>query len=326
MPLPRRALSRIAAALVPLGAAGCLETAAWVAMPFVYRRAALPDERVRSDLPYRSDGAADPAKHRLDLYLPDPAQSGAPPWPVLVFVHGGGWTSGDRSLRVGGRDVYGNIGRFYAARGVATAIVSYRLQFDVTWREQVDDVARAVAWLHQNIPRYGGDANALFLAGHSAGAHLVNRVALDAELTRRLGLSGVCGLVSVSGAALDLTDEETYALGASRDYYEARFRNGDPGEAWADEASPASFVTAAAPASLLLYAEGDWPALKRQAQVFGAKLERAGVPRRVLEIPDEDHYTIVLALSRAPGLASQSVLDFVRATSRACAPSALQRG
>src|SRR5690606_35188130 len=80
-------------------------------------------------------------KTRLDLFFP--AGSG---WPVMVFVHGGGWSSGDKDLRVGGRDVYRNIGRFYAARGIGVAVINYRLLPGVHWRTQLRDVAHAALY------------------------------------------------------------------------------------------------------------------------------------------------------------------------------------
>lgn len=315
-----RALRRIARrlpALAPLATVGCLQATAWLVMPFHYEKASIAPDRVIADLPYRSDAAADPHKHRLDLFLPEPTDAVASP--VMVFVHGGGWTSGDRALRVGGRDVYRNIGRFYANRGIATAVVSYRLQFEFSWLDQVDDVARAVAWTQRNIERFGGDARALFLVGHSAGGYLAARVALDGKLAARVGMADVCGIASVSGAGFDLGDEETYALGAKREYYERRFRNGDPGDGWVREASPVSYVTRAAPPGLLLYAQDDWPALRRQANVLGSALAGVGVPQRVVEIPDEDHYTIAVALSRAGSSASEAVLQFVRGNAPRCA-------
>jgi acetyl esterase/lipase len=311
-----RMMARALAVVATLGILGCLETAAWLVMPFHYEKASISADRVVADIAYRSDAAADPDKHRLDLFLPDPAASEA--GPVMVFVHGGGWISGDRALHMGGRDVYRNIGRFFAGRGVATAVVSYRLQFEFSWLDQVDDVARALAWTQRNIGRYGGDARALFLVGHSAGAYLAARVAFDRELAARQGMPDVCGIASVSGAGFDLADEETYALGAKREYYERRFRNGDPGDAWLREASPVSYVTRAAPPALLLYAQKDWPALRRQAHVLADALTAAGVPRRVVEIPDEDHYSIAVALSRAGSTTSEAVLRFVRSNAPRC--------
>src|SRR5436190_478525 len=65
-------------------------------------------------------------KHRLDLFIPEETN-----WPVFVFVHGGSLDSGDKCLRVCGADLYGNIGRFYASRGIGVAVINYRLQPEV---------------------------------------------------------------------------------------------------------------------------------------------------------------------------------------------------
>src|SRR6185295_15486153 len=115
-------------------------------------------------------------KRQLDLFLPS-----APDFATVVFVHGGGWTSGDRMLTTGGADVYRNIGRFLAARGFATAVISYRLLFDVDWRGQAGDVARAVAFVQKSIEAKGGRPHGVFLMGHSAGAQLATRIALEPE-------------------------------------------------------------------------------------------------------------------------------------------------
>jgi arylformamidase len=302
---------------------GCFTAGVWVAMPFLFEPAELPDAQVLRDLAYREDARADPDKHRLDLYLPRAPGASGEAWPLLVFVHGGGWTSGDKALRAGGRDIYANIGRFFAANGVGAALVNYRLQFGVTWREQVADVADAVAWLAAHAAGFGGDPDAIFLSGHSAGAQLVTRVALDRELAAERGLPRVCGLVPVSGAGYDLADDETYALGASRRYYERRFRAADPGDAWLREASALSFVTPQAPPALVLYAEDDWEALHRQARLLSDALRKAGVPARLLQVPEEDHYTVVLTLSSRKRLeAAPSILDFVRSASCRATPFA----
>jgi acetyl esterase/lipase len=267
-------------------------------MPFLYERAELPADQVVRDIRYRADAAADPLKHQLDLYLPRPSGAPGAPWPVLVFVHGGGWTSGDKDQREGGRDVYANIGRYFAARGIGVAVVNYRLQYEVTWREQVADVADAVAWVHGHAGSYGADTSAIVLAGHSAGAQLVARVALDREWAERHRAPSVCGLVLVSGAGFDIADAGTYEVGAKRSYYERRFRAGDESDAWQVEASPIAHVSPEAPAALLLYAENDWPAIQRQTLLLRDALDSAGGETQVVQVPGQDHYTIVLTLSR----------------------------
>src|ERR1051325_5965522 len=105
----------------------------------LYKPVMLGEDQVRRDIAYRKN--SEDQKHRLDLFLP--AGSG---WPGLIFVPGGGLCSGDKEVRVGGADVYGNIGRFYASRGIGVAVINYRLQPLVSWRQQVEDVACATAW------------------------------------------------------------------------------------------------------------------------------------------------------------------------------------
>lgn len=286
-------------------AGGCTTLAYGIGIPLLYRNAPLPEDRIVRDLAYADDGLA---KHRLDLFRADGTG-----WPLLVFVHGGGWTSGDKDLRVAGADVYGNIGRFYAGRGIGVAVVNYRLQPDVAWPEQVADVARAVAWLHGNVARFGGDPTRLFVCGHSAGAQLAARVALDPAPLAALGADRriVKGIVSVSGAALDLTDAEAWRLGQPRGYYETRFRNGDAGDGWMRAASPIRFVTPDAPPTLVIFAEGDPADLRRQGRVFAARMDAAGVPVETVVVPGSSHTRIVLTLSRPDTVAADAILRFV---------------
>jgi acetyl esterase/lipase len=231
---------------------------------------------------------------------------------VLVFVHGGGWTHGDRAQRAGGAEVIRNIGRFFASRGVGAAVISYRLQPDVTWRDQVADVGRAVGWVQHAVGRWGGRPEALFLSGHSAGAHLSARFALDPAARAAAG-ADVCGLILVSGAAYDLADAETYALGADRDYFEARFR--EPGDAdWERHASVVPLVGPQSAPALVVYASGEPAKLRRQSDLLVAAYRRVGAPVEQVVVPGEDHERIVLTLSRDDKTAAPAMLDFIRGT------------
>ena len=160
--MPRSLLAAALAAGTALFLAGC-QPALWVGIQFVYDEADLPAGQIKKDLAYAEGPSADPEKHRLDLFLPAPSEEN---WPTVIFVHGGGWTEGDKDLRVGYQDVYGNIGRFFAARGIGAAVINYRLLGDgVQWPAQIEDVARATAYVHDHIAEYGGDPAALFLMG-----------------------------------------------------------------------------------------------------------------------------------------------------------------
>lgn len=322
MPLrrPRLILAGALVAAAAVAATGCGALYA-VGIRLVYDEAALPAANVRAGLAY-VEGSPDP-KHRLNLFLPLADSVRAGPWPVVVFVHGGGWTTGDRDFRFGGEDLYNNVGRYLAQRGIGAAVVSYRLLPDVRWPAQVEDVARAAAWVRGHVAAYGGDPDALFLMGHSAGAQLATRVALDADAQAAAGLppGAVCGAIPVSGAALDLTDRETFALEDDFDYYSARFsddgvaRAEPPAEpaAWQVAASPLRLVRPGAPPFLILYAGGETGALQRQSRLLDGALRGAGVESRVVVVPGQSHTRIVPTLSRDDRTAGPAVVAFVRA-------------
>jgi len=290
---------------------GCGRFGEWIAVRLFYREAVLTRAKVFKDLSYWAGPSADQRKHRLDFYVPEGTA-----WPVLIFVHGGGWRRGDKALKFGGADPYGNIGRFYAARGIGVAVVNYRLQTAVTWRDQVKDVARALAWVHGHADDYGADKRAIFVSGHSSGAQLAARAALDQELLREMRLPpGVpCGVIAVSGAPFDISDSQTYSLGTNPALYERYFRAGENGDRWKYEASAINFVTPSAPPFLLLHGRWEAKGLKRQNQVMYEALKAAGVASQLVITPWEEHFLIVAALSRPERVASTAILDFIRTT------------
>ncbi len=132
----------------------------------------------------------DNRKHRLDLYTPKSTK----PAPVLMFIHGGGWQMGDRWQ-------YALVGRRMAERGIACAVISYRLSPGVKHPEHIRDCARAFAWLYRNVGKYGGDPERMFVSGHSAGGHLTALLALDPQWLEAEGVpaGAVRGAVPISG-------------------------------------------------------------------------------------------------------------------------------
>lgn len=281
----------------------------YAGIALLYKKAPLADAQVKYDLPYIDHSVL--AEQQLNLFLPKGTN-----WPVFVFVHGGNWDAGDKGLRVGGADVYGNIGRFYAARGIGVAVINYRLQPTVNWREQVKDVAAATAWIHAHIAEYGGSPHRIFLGGHSAGAQLACHVALDPAPLAGQGLSPliISGVISVSGAGLDMADQKTYDLGAKRAYYATRFGDNGPCEIWQREASPITYITSNAPSFLILYAEGESKALQRQSQRLSEVLKGGLVPCRLVVVPGQSHERMVLTMSRPDRTSAEAILDFIYET------------
>ena len=128
-------------------------------------------------------------KNLLDLYAP--RRGGL--WPMLVFVHGGGWDSGDRRE-------YGFVGRALAARGFLVACADYRVFPEVVYPAFVEDLAAAASWLAAHAAQDGGDPQRLVLVGHSAGAYNAVAFALQPGRYGALALAGrIKAVVGLSG-------------------------------------------------------------------------------------------------------------------------------
>jgi len=260
---------------------------------------------VRLDVAYRTGEGADAAKHRLDLFLP-----GDPGWPMLVFVHGGSLKKGDTAQRLAGHDFYRNIGRFYAARGVGVALINYRLQPEVNWLGQADDVATAVAWLMPRLEELGGNGQ-FYLSGHSAGAWLMGHVALDAELQASHGIDPemISGVISISGSGFDLTDDLTWELFGREKRWHRRFSIEPDDPDWKERASILPHLKTDSPPFLLLYASDEWPALVRQNRLMCEALKTTSAGCQIVEIKDLGHRRMVLAISHAGNPVASKILD-----------------
>ena len=157
--------------------------------------AAIPDVSIAADIPYTVRPGADPRQTNLDVYIPM-AASGLP---VLMYVHGGGWTSGDK-------DAVGAKAAYFTAHGFIFVSINYRLMPAVWPAQQAADVAQAVAWVKENIGAYGGDGTRIFVLGHSAGAHLTALIASDETYLHEAGLGpgALRGVILLDSAAYDV--------------------------------------------------------------------------------------------------------------------------
>ncbi len=109
-------------------------------------------------------------QQNLDLYIPESENADA--LPVVVFFHGGRWTEGNTGL-------YKFVGSRLAKAGYLVVLPNYRKYPDVKFPEMMEDPAKAVAWVADNIGEYGGDAGSIQLMGHSSGAHMGALLAAD---------------------------------------------------------------------------------------------------------------------------------------------------
>ncbi|HEY6555978.1 MAG TPA: alpha/beta hydrolase [Polyangiaceae bacterium] len=156
--------------------------------------------RTHTDLSYNPPGHS-VATRKLDLYLP----AGETPKPVIVWVHGGGWTVGDKTERDENGVQRGALKSILAQvpRGIAVASINYRLSGEATFPAPVQDVKLAVRWLKANAATYKLDPNKVILAGESAGGHLAALAAVSQDLFE-LSVAGwpnssVAGVVDIVG-------------------------------------------------------------------------------------------------------------------------------
>lgn len=277
-----------------------------LANPFAFRRAARrAGVEVHRDIPFAPYGR----RGLLDVYTSEvtPA-TGAP---VLLQVHGGGWT-------IGNKDQQGlPLMQHMAAKGWVCVAINYRLAPRDPWPAQIVDVKAAIAWIKDNIAAYGGDPSYVAITGGSAGGHLTALAAVtpnapefqpgfeaaDTSVQAAVPYYGVYDVAGASGLrTAELMRDKFLAPVvfkkspvADRDVFE--------------EASPLLRVTADAPDFFVIHGSRDTLVDPGQARAFVAAL-RATSKRTVTyaELPGAQH-----AFDIFPSIRSQHL---VRATDR----------
>jgi acetyl esterase/lipase len=242
------------------------------------------------NIAYRTDADADAERHKLDIYTP----KGKKDFPVLFFVHGGSWKSGNKAL-------YAALGNSFATAGVGTVVINYRLSPKVKHPAHVEDVAKAFAWTCENIGRYGGKADRVFACGHSAGGHLVSLLATDASWLKaeKRTTADIRGVVSISGVYS--IDNEFRLFG------DVFGKNADVCKA----ASPLTHATGKHPPFLIAYADNDFAQLDKMAIDLDAALKKCASPTTLLKLADRNHYTIIMKLIDAADPLNKAVAEFI---------------
>lgn len=244
-----------------------------------------PNVDVRKDITYIEGDAADAPKHKLDLYLPKEQKN----FPVLVFLHGGSWRSGDRST-------YPALGNRFAKLGIGVAIPSYRLMPKNPHPAQIEDAAAAFAWVYKNIAQFGGDPSRIYIAGHSAGGHLVALLALDPVYLKKFDvpLTAIKGVAAISGV---------YDVSKI-----AGFKTSD-GD---DSPSPIAHVHSNTPPFLVSYCQWDYLALPLQAREFADALKKSFDPVELLYVPGQGHISEIIHIVDDDDVIAQAILKLIQ--------------
>lgn len=213
---------------------------------------------------------------KADVYAP----KGAVNAPVVVFFYGGRWSEGNKEL-------YEFVGGALAKQGFVAVLPDYQLYPKVKFPIFIEDSAKAVRWAHDNAARYGGDANRLFVMGHSSGAYNAAMLAIDESYLKAVGGSRqwLAGMIGLAGPYdfLPFTDDDIKDMFGPPERYKST--------------QPINHVDGQNPPMLLMHGEDDTSVFPKNTRNFAKKIIAAGGPVEVVIYPKLSHSWIVATLS-----------------------------
>lgn len=222
----------------------------------------------------------------VDVYLPEHT---AGPVPAVVYVHGGGWSSGDR-------DDSAPWQQWLSDQGYAVFSIDYRLAPAPRWEDAVGDVKCALGWVRDNAATYGADAQNVSIAGDSAGGHLSMMAAYtvgdpalapscavdEAPVASVMSWFAPTDLASLE-ADSDMPDSArgylTDFLGAGLTEEPARY----------ETASPLTYAGPGLPPTMIVQGGADRLVPLEQGAALADALRRAGVPVTAVDLPWAHH-------------------------------------
>jgi acetyl esterase/lipase len=262
-------------------------------------------QAVKRDIPY-----ADPAHERqvLDVYSPP----GAKGLPVVFWIHGGGWQTGDKA------DVQTKP-RAFTDRGFVFVSTNYRLLPGVDMATIVRDVAKSIRWVHDHVAEFGGDPTRILIMGHSAGAQLAALICTDDRYFKSEGLSLaiVNGCVPVDGDTYDVpaiietaeTRWRVHGLPRAKFGHREKFGN-DPVKHRDFSAVTHVARDKGIPPFLILHVAGH-PDTTAQALRLGNALREAGLPAMVFGAKETTHSKINADLGLPDDPATKALFAFL---------------
>jgi acetyl esterase/lipase len=242
-------------------------------------------QRVTRDIPY----AMTHERQVLDVYAPD----GAKNLPVVFWIHGGGWQSGDKAMVAQKPKAFMDAGFVFVS-------INHRLLPTVDMGAITRDVASALGWVHKNVATYGGDPTRLLVMGHSSGGQLAALMCTDDRYAKAEGfsLSIIKGCVPVDADTFDIPAIIEVAETRARVHHLPMPTYGHRQKFGNDPAKHRDFSTVThvarnkgIPPFLILHIAGH-PDTGAQAQRLAAVLETAGISVKVVAGRETTHASI----------------------------------
>lgn len=249
--------------------------------------------RVCTEMPCVRDiayGEADIQK--LDIFAPRDAANA----PVLIDIHGGGWTAGSKNSRA-------FVAEAVVSKGVVWVPIDYGLApaFDMT--AIVDHVREAIAWIHGNIADHGGDPDRLYVSGNSAGGHLTGTCLMTGwQAGYGIPADTVKGACAMSGV-FDLEALVQSAEGPNNalkmDMTTAR------------QFSPQLHIPPTSPPLIVGYGAPELPEFIRQSKDFAAAWEGAGHKVSLVEAPEAHHFAMSREFANPDSKLHQAIMSMM---------------
>jgi arylformamidase len=276
-----------------------------IALAYLLIASVAEAQNLTSNIPY-----ADSPHERqvLDIYAPD----GAKNLPVVFWIHGGGWQTGDKtSVQLKPR--------VFTERGFVFVATNYRLLPQVEMEVLTRDVAKSLGWVHKNIAGHGGDPSRVFVMGHSAGAQLAALLCIDDRYLKSEGVpfSVLKGCVPVDGDTYDIPAiivtaemrQTVHGLPLPTFGHRVKFGN-DPKKHVDFSAVTHVAKGKGIPPFLILHVAGH-PDVTAQARRLGAVLKGADVPVTVFGASETTHSKLNENLGQPDDPATNELFKFL---------------
>ena len=260
---------------------------------------------VKRDIPYAEP--ADP-RQKVDIYAPQGARN----LPVIFWIHGGGWQTGDRT----------NVQvkpQAFVDKGFVFVSTGYRLLTNVEMGTIFRDIARSVRYVHDHIAEHGGDPKRMLVMGHSAGAQLAALICIDDRYLKAEGLSLaiIKGCVPVDGDTYDVpamietveTRQRVHGLPMPRFGHRVKFGN-DPAKHRDYSAVTHVAKGKGIPPFLILHV-ADHPDVSAQAERLEAVLKDAGIAAKRFAAKETNHSKLNENLGLPDDPPTKALFEFV---------------
>lgn len=245
-------------------------------------------------------------KQRLDFVAPTGVSK---PVPLIIYIHGGGWSIGDKGR--GGTTK----ATHFTKGGYAFASLNYRLVPDVTVEQQGADVAAAIAYLRANAQMLGVDGDRMVIMGHSAGAHLAALVSSDPAYLKaaHVPMAAIRGTILLDGAAYDVSRQMADPRNRLPQVYKAAFGD-DPKRQAA--LSPIKHAAGPNVANWLILPVASRADSSAQSDALASALRQGGSQATVTPVPDSTHMKLNKNLGIDGDFATERVDAFVQVVLR----------